>query len=69
MRTDDPQILKQIQQLEQTAETLRRLCGFPPLVELPETRASRQPHWCPECTMGFQSAGDLEHHLVEDHSD
>lgn len=69
MRTDDPVILKQIQQLEATAEALRRICGFPPRVELPETTASREPKWCQVvgCTRGYQSQADLDHHVETEH--
>lgn len=71
MRIDDPQVLAAIERLESTADTLRRLAGFPPRFPTPETTASRAPRWCPidGCNFGFQSRGDLEHHLATQHAD
>jgi len=69
VRTDDPVILARIREIERACEGLRMACGFPPLVELPETTASRKPKWCPHCpTHGFTSTADLEHHLATEHS-
>jgi hypothetical protein len=68
MRTNDPVMLQQIQQLEQIAEALRRICGFPPLVELPETTASRKPRYeCALCTRMTFSREDFDAHMRIDH--
>ncbi len=68
MRTDDPAILAQIEQLETACEALRRICGFPPRFPTPETTASRTPKWCPHCNSGFDSTADLQHHLASEHA-
>lgn len=65
MRIDDPQVLKQIEHLEATAATLRRLAGFQPLNANPDTYANRLRHWC-QCNRGFQSRSDLEHHQANE---
>lgn len=68
MRTDDPVILRRIQEIEAACEGLRMACGFAPLNAPPETTMSREPKWCPEgCNLGFRSPDDLEHHLATEH--
>jgi hypothetical protein len=69
MRTDDPAMLKQIEQLEYVAESLRRICGFPPLRELPETTASRRMRFdCPHCSRICRTQDDLDAHTRTDHT-
>jgi hypothetical protein len=69
MRIDDPVMLQQIQTLERLAESLRRICGFPPLRETPETTAGRGSRWChvSGCNFGFRSEADFQHHMRNEH--
>lgn len=70
MRTDDPVILGQLKAIEAACAGLRMACGFPPLVETPETTAKRKPLYeCqePSCSRMCYTRDDLEAHRLIDH--
>lgn len=64
MRTDDPVILRRLEQIESACAGLRMACGFPALIEIANT-STRASFQCQTdgCSYSAYERDDLQAHM------